>query len=95
MKRALQSPTEMAILVDRLTDSMKTKPILDINQKLTEIISNPANYRAITEISPEDANIDDMDKAINALKLIRKASTAMLEPDTDYNKGYQKPGSNA
>lgn len=93
MKRALQSPTEMAILVDRLTDSMKTKPVLDINQALTAIISNPDNYRTVKEISEDDATIDDMDKAINALKLIRKASTAMLEPDTEYNKGYQKPGS--
>lgn len=27
-----------------------------------------------------------------ALKIIKAASNAMMEPSTDYNKGYQKPG---
>jgi hypothetical protein len=44
MKRALQSPQAMAQLVDRLTDSMKTKPVLDLNQKIVEIICEKKNY---------------------------------------------------
>jgi hypothetical protein len=29
---------------------------------------------------------------VAALKIIKAASNAMMEPSTDYNKGYQKPG---
>jgi len=44
MKRALQSPVEMAALVDQLTDSMTTKPKLDLNKVLTKVICTKDNY---------------------------------------------------
>ena len=94
MKRALQSPVETAILLDRLTDSMKTKPVSDVNKKITEIICTKENYKdsAWEEITPEEATIDNLDKAVAILKKIKAASNAMLEISDQYNKGYQKPG---
>jgi len=94
MKRALQSPVETALLLDRLTDSMKTKPITDINKKITEIICKKENYntKAWEEVEADDLKIDSLDKAIAILKKIKAASNAMLEISDKYNKGYQKPG---
>jgi uncharacterized protein YktA (UPF0223 family) len=93
MKRALQSPEMTAELIERLVDSMKTKPLLDITKKLTEIICDENNYKAsaITEITAEEANIDSKEKAIYILNLIRKKASEMLEPSQDYNKGYSTP----
>ena len=94
MKRALQSPVETALLLDRLTDSMKTKPITDINKKITEIICKKENYntKAWEEVEADDLKIDSLDKDIAILKKIKAASNAMLEISDKYNKGYQKPG---
>jgi len=84
----------MAQLADRLTDSMKTKPIMDLNQKLTAIVCNKENYnaKAWQELKSEELKIDSLDKAVSALKKIKTASNDMMEPSSDYNKGYQKPG---
>jgi hypothetical protein len=74
---------------------MKTKPVSDLNKKLVEIICNKDNYntKAWQEITADEAKIDSLDKAVAVLKMIKAASNAMLEPSSDYNKGYQKPGS--
>ena len=95
MKQALQGPAHQAALVDRLVESMKTKAIVALNKKITEIICTKDNYKdtAWQEISEEQATIDSLDKAIAILKMIKKAYNAMDEVSTDYNKGYQKPGS--
>lgn len=94
MRQALQSPAHEAALIDRLVDSMKTKANIILNKKLVEIISDKDNYKesAWQEISAEEAQIDSQDKAINVLKLIKKAYNEMDEISSDYNKGYQKPG---
>jgi hypothetical protein len=47
IQQALQSPEMAARLVFRLTDSLKTKPVSDLNKKLVEIICNKDNYNAI------------------------------------------------
>jgi hypothetical protein len=96
IQQALQSPEMAARLVFRLTDSLKTKPVSDLNKKVVEIICNKDNYNAIAwqEITEDEAIIDSLDKAVGILKIIKKASNAMLEPSSDYNKGYQKPGTN-
>jgi hypothetical protein len=44
------------------------------------------------EITPEQAKIDSLDKAIAILKLLKSAYNGMDEVSTSYNKGYQKPG---
>ena len=95
MKQALQGPQHQAALVDRLVESMKTKAIVALNKKITEIICTKDNYKdtAWQEITKEQATIDSLDKAIAILKMIKKAYNAMDEVSTDYNKGYQKPGS--
>ena len=95
MKQALQSPAHQAALIDRLVDSMKTKAVTTLNKKLVEIISDKDNYKdtAWQEISEEEATIDSLDKAIAVLKMLKKAYNGMDEVSTDYNKGYQKPGS--
>jgi len=105
IKKALQGPEQEASLLERLTDSMKTKPILDINEKIAEIISNTSNYRknwettikgekktlrgAITYLDKEASKINSREKAINALEKIVNAGNAMVEPSSRYNKGYQ------
>lgn len=93
MKRALQSPVEMAALVDQLTDSMTTKPKLDLNKVLTKVICTKDNYNqnAWEEITEEEATIDNLDKAIAILRKIKAAANGMVEPSDKYNKGYQKP----
>ena len=94
VKQALQSPAETAALLDRLTDSMKTKPVLDLNQVLTELLcpaDSQDNYRTVKEISTEEADINDLDKAANILDWMGEAVDNMLEPSEEYNKGYQKP----
>jgi len=48
MKQALQSPAQQAALIDRLTDSMKTKAITALNKKLVSIISDKDNYKENT-----------------------------------------------
>ena len=96
MKQALQSPAHQAALIDRLTDSMKTKAITTLNKKIVSLISNKDNYKEDTgwvEITEEQATIDSLDKAITILKLIKSAYNGMDEVSTKYNKGYQKPGS--
>lgn len=97
IRQALQGPQHEAALIDRLVDSMKTKANLIINKKLVGIISTKENYseKAWQEITKEEAIIDSQDKAINILKLIKKAYNEMDEISTDYNKGYQKPGSSS
>lgn len=95
MKQALQSPAHQAALIDRLTDSMKTKAITALNKKIVSIISNKENYKETTgwvEIEKEQAKIDNLDKAIAILKLIKSAYNGMDEVSTKYNKGYQRPG---
>jgi len=70
VKQALESPAETAALLERLVDSMKTKPVLDLNQVLTELLcpADPKdNYRTVKEISADEADIDDLDKAANIL----------------------------
>jgi hypothetical protein len=96
MKQALQGPAQQAALVDRLIDSMKTKAIITLNKKIVEIISTQDNYndKAWQEIEEDKAKVDSLDKAIAILKLLKKAYNGMDEISTDYNKGYQKPGSN-
>lgn len=95
MRQALQGPAQEAALIDRLVDSMKTKGNLLINKKLVGIISDKDNYKdsAWQEITADEAKIDSQDKAIAILKLIKKAYNAMDGISSDYNKGYQKPGS--
>jgi len=98
VKQALQSPAETAALLERLVDSMKTKPVLDLNHVLTDLLcpADPTeNYRTIKEIDADQANIDDLDKAANILDWIGEAVDNMLEPSDNYNKGYQKPGNGA
>ena len=94
MKQALQSPAHHSALIDRLIDSMKTKAITVLNQKLVEIISTQDNYKdsAWKEISAEEAEITNLDKAIKILKLLKGAYNGMDEVSVNYNKGYQKPG---
>jgi uncharacterized protein YktA (UPF0223 family) len=97
MKQALQSPAHQTALIDRLTDSMKTKAITTLNKKLVSIISDKDNYKENTgweEIDEDEAKIDSLDKAIAILKRLKKAYNSMDEVSTKYNKGYQKPGSN-
>ncbi|CAI2189578.1 3882_t:CDS:2 [Funneliformis geosporum] len=81
MKQALQSPAHQTALIDRLIDSMKTKAITALNRKLVEIISDKDNYKdsAWEEITAEEANIDNLDKAIVILKKIKAAYNAMDE----------------
>ena len=95
MKQALQSPAHLSALTDRLIDSMKTKAIVALNKKITEIICTKDNYKdgAWQEITEDETTIDSLDKAIAILKMIKKAYNAMDEVSTKYNKGYQKPGS--
>src|SRR5439155_12123581 len=66
MKQALQSPAQQAALIDRLTDSMKTKAVTTLNKKLVEIISTKENYKdnAREEINANEAKIESLDKAI-------------------------------
>jgi len=45
MKQALQGPQHQAALVDRLVESMKTKAIVALNKKITEIICTKDNYK--------------------------------------------------
>jgi len=94
MKQALQSPTHQTALIDRLIDSMKTKAITTLNKKLVSIISDKDNYidEDWVEITPEQANINSLDKAIAILKLLKSAYNGMDEVSPNYNKGYQKPG---
>jgi hypothetical protein len=94
MKQALTSPAHQTALIDRLIDSMKTKAITALNKKIVEIISDKDNYKnsAWTEISTDEADVDNLDKAIKILKLIKSAYNGMDEVSVDYNKGYQKPG---
>jgi len=95
MKQALQSPAHQAALIDRLIDSMKTKAITTLNKKLVSIISDKDNYKdsAWEEIEEAEAKIDSLDKAIAILKRLKKAYNGMDEVSSNYNKGYQKPGS--
>jgi hypothetical protein len=97
MKQALQSPAHQTALIDRLVDSMKTKAITTLNKKIVEIISDKNNYRdeAWVEIDADDAKVDNLDKAIKILKLLKSAYNGMDEVNTNYNKGYQKPGDTA
>jgi hypothetical protein len=97
MKQALQSPAHLSALIDRLIDSMKTKAITVLNQKIVEIICDKNNYKnsAWKEITAEEANITDLDKAVKILKLLKGAYNGMDEVSTNYNKGYQKPGDTA
>jgi len=44
MKQALQGPAHQTALIDRLIESMKTKAILALNRKLTEIVYDYNNY---------------------------------------------------
>jgi hypothetical protein len=94
MKQALQGPTHQTALIDRLIDSMKTKAITALNKKLVEIISDKDNYKdsAWQEIESEDAEVDNLDKAIKILKILKSAYNGMDEISTNFNKGYQKPG---
>src|SRR5947209_1169931 len=95
MKQALQSPAHQTALIDRLVDSMKTKAITTLNKKIVGIISTKSNYKdsAWEEITEEQATIDSLDKAIFILKKLKSAYNGMDEVSTEYNKGYQKPGS--
>jgi hypothetical protein len=96
MKQALQSPAHQAALIDRLVDSMKTKATTVLNKKIVEIICDKDNYKEDTgweEITEEEAKINSMDKAIAFLKRLKRAYNAMDEVSSNYNKGYQKPGS--
>jgi len=96
MKQALQSPAHQAALIDRLTDSMKTKAITRLNKRIVSIISDKDNYKENTgwvEITREQATIDSLDKAIAILKLLKSAYNGMDEVSSKYNKGYQRPGS--
>jgi len=97
MKQALQSPAHLSALIDRLIDSMKTKAITVLNQKIVEIICDKNNYKnsAWKEISQDEANITSLDKAIIILKLLKAAYNGMDEVSPNYNKGYQKPGDTA
>jgi len=94
MKQALQGPAHQTALIDRLVDSMKTKAITNLNKKIVEIISDKDNYNdnAWQEIEEKDAKVDNLDKAIKILKLLKSAYNGMDEVSTSYNKGYQKPG---
>jgi len=94
MKQALQSAQHQNLLIDRLIDSMKTKAITVLNDKIVDIISDKDNYntKAWKEIGKKEAEVNDLDKAIWILKLIKQAYNAMDEVSSDYNKGYQKPG---
>lgn len=94
MKQALQSPAHQAALIDRLIDSMKTKATTVLNKKIVEIICTKDNYKdtAWQEIPAEQANINNLDKAINILKILKQAYNGMDEVSSTYNKGYQKPG---
>jgi hypothetical protein len=94
IKQALQSPAHEAALLDRLTDSMKTKAQLVINETIDEIISTKDNYgdNAWEEIDAEEALIDSQEKAIEALMKIKEVYNGMDVVSSDYNKGYQKPG---
>ncbi|KLL04013.1 MAG: hypothetical protein MRERV_8c050 [Mycoplasmataceae bacterium RV_VA103A] len=96
MKQALQGPAHQAALIDRLIDSMKTKAVITLNKKIVEIISDKQNYndQAWQEIDADQAKVDNLDKAIKILKLLKAAYNGMDEISTDYNKGYQKPGDN-
>jgi hypothetical protein len=44
-------------------------------------------------VEENELEIDSLDKAIAILKLIKQAYNGMDEVSSDYNKGYQKPGS--
>jgi len=94
MKQALQSAVHQTALIDRLIDSMKTKAITALNSKIVEIISDKDNYNdnAWQEIEGEAAEVNNLDKAIVILKLLKSAYNGMDEISTQYNKGYQKPG---
>jgi uncharacterized protein YktA (UPF0223 family) len=94
MKQALQSPAHQTALIDRLTDSMKTKAVVVLNKKIAGLIATKDNYKdsAWTEITAEQANINSLDKAITILKLLKSAYNGMDEVSVNYNKGYQKPG---
>jgi hypothetical protein len=45
MKQALQSPAHLSALIDRLIDSMKTKAIVVLNQKIAELIATKEHYK--------------------------------------------------
>jgi hypothetical protein len=45
MKQALQSAAHQTALIDRLIESMKTKAIIALNNKLVEIITDKDNYK--------------------------------------------------
>jgi hypothetical protein len=45
MKQALQSPTHLSALIDRLIDSMKTKATTQLNKKIAELIATKDNYK--------------------------------------------------
>lgn len=94
IKQALQSPAHEAALLDRLVDSMKTKAQLAINETIDEIISTKENYgeNAWQEITADEALIDSQAKAIAALMKIKEVYNGMDQVSSDYNKGYQKPG---
>ena len=97
MKQALQSPAHLSALIDRLIDSMKTKATMVLNKKLAEVIATKENYKdsAWVEISPEEAEVKDLEGAVKILKLLKSAYNGMDEVSTQYNKGYQKPGDTA
>lgn len=94
MQQAQESPEKAAQLAFRLNDSLKNKPISDLNKAIVKFICTKDNYntKAWQEITADEAKIDSQDKAIAILKMIKSASNAMLEPSQDYNKGYQKVG---
>jgi hypothetical protein len=94
MKQALQSPAHQTALIDRLIDSMKTKAVVVLNKKIAGLIATKDKYKdsAWVEISADEAKIDNLDKAITILKLLKSAYNGMDEVSVNYNKGYQKPG---
>jgi hypothetical protein len=95
MKRAMQSPELMVQLAERLIDDIKTEAARDIKKKMISIIGASENYKnsAWFEWTADECRIDTLDKAIAVVDWIYATSGEMLEESTNYNKGYQKPGS--
>lgn len=85
------------VLLNQLVDSLKTQGQIYINDKLTEVVCDKANYKENTgweEVDADFAEIDSQDKAIAFLQKIKDIYNDMDEITTKYNKGYQAPNDN-
>jgi len=97
MKRALQSSILMAELSERLIDDIKTQATRDIKKKVLEKLcpTDPTDiYHDNAITNWEQGKIDSLDKAIEVINWIYEQADNLLEESVDFNKGYQKLGSN-